>query len=99
MRQSPPASATTLAQVTVVEAEGCHFCADASDALAAFATRYPLSITTIDARDPAGIELMQQHRAAMSPLVLVDGSFFSQGRLPRGRFQRLLEVRSAAVSR
>lgn len=89
-----------LAHLTVVEAEACHFCHDAREALDGLASRYPLDITSIDARDPLGIELMQEHRAAMNPLVLVDGAFFSQGRLPRGKLQRLLNERAtSAVAR
>ena len=91
------AGAASLVQVTMVEAEACHFCADAHETLDAFAARYPIALTSLDARDPVGIALMQEHRAAMSPLILIDGEFFSQGRLPRGKFQRLLEQRAAAV--
>jgi len=33
------------------------------------------------------------HRPAMNPLVLVDGAFFSSGRLPRKKLITLLERR------
>lgn len=97
MSQDSLSEAPSRIEVTVVEAEACHFCADAHEALSGFAARYPIALTTIDARGSRGMELMQEHRAAMSPLVLVDGEFFSQGRLPRGKFQQLLEKRTAAA--
>jgi hypothetical protein len=33
----------------------------------------------------------------MNPLILVDGDFFSSGRLPRKKLTRLLEARAAAA--
>lgn len=98
MSQPPSCAAAVLVQVTVVEAEACHFCADAREALGDFTARYPIALTIIDAHEALGIELMQTHRAAMSPLILVDGVFFSQGRLPRGKLQRLLDEHMAATT-
>ncbi len=86
-----------LAEITVVEAEACHFCHDARMALDELTADYPLRIRTLDMREPAGFQLMQEHRAALSPLILIDGAFFSQGRLPRGKIKQLLEARAAAV--
>lgn len=78
-------------RVTLVEAEACHFCRDALSVLEEFAARYPLDLLRLDVRDADGAALMQRHRAAMSPLITVNGAFFSQGRLPRGKFQQLLD--------
>jgi hypothetical protein len=36
---------------------------------------------------------MARHRAPMSPLVLLDGTFFSSGRLPRRKLEKLLKSR------
>ncbi len=91
-----------VASITLVTSPGCHFCADAEDALAQIAREYPLSVTHIDLRSPEGMELVQRHAAAMSPLVLVDGAFLSAGRLPRGKLRSRLSERQtqtqAAVS-
>ncbi|WP_121258982.1 glutaredoxin [Nocardioides ferulae] len=84
-------------QITVVESEACHFCADAHEALAALAVRYPMSVESVDVRDEAGRALMALHRAPMSPLVLVDGTYFSSGRLPRRKLEKLLSARNAAT--
>lgn len=90
---SPP----ELARITVVESEACHFCEHAHRALQDLATRYPLTVETIDVRSPTGQRLMRVHRASMSPLVLLDGEFFSHGRLPRRKLTKLLEQRHSTT--
>jgi glutaredoxin len=82
--------------ITVVESEACHFCADAQSVLSDMATRYPLAVETIDVHCDTGRELMARHRASMSPLVLLDGAYFSNGRLPRRKLTKTLEQRFAA---
>lgn len=81
------------ARITVVESEACHFCEDAHQALAELADTYPLVVDTVDVRSDAGQRLMQINRAAMSPLVLLDGEFFSHGRLPRRKLAKILGQR------
>ena len=83
--------------VTVVHAPACHLCDDAEVVLARLATRYPLVIDRIDIRTVAAQGLLRTHRPAMSPLVLIDGSYFSSGRLPRRKLARLLERRLAGA--
>jgi len=78
-------------RITVVESEACHFCEDAHRALAELAATYPLTVVTVDVRSEAGQRLMQAHRASMSPLVLVDGEFFSHGRLSRRKLAKVLD--------
>lgn len=79
--------------VTVVESEACHFCADAQHELTRLAATFPLTVDTVDMRSAAGRDLMTRHRAAMSPLVLLDGAFFSSGRLPRRKLAKVLDQR------
>ncbi len=81
--------------ITVVHAEGCHFCDDARAVLAGLGREYPLRVELVDAASPAGAELVRAHRAPMFPLVLVDGEFFSYGRLPVRKLRRLLEALTA----
>lgn len=85
--------ASEPARITVVESEGCHFCEDAHRALAELAATYPMTVEPVDVRSPVGQALMQAHRASMSPLVLVDGEFFSHGRLPRRKLAKILGLR------
>ena len=80
-------------RITVVESEACHFCEDAHRALEALAASYPLAVDTLDARSDAGRELIARHRAAMTPLVLIEDAFFSSGRLPRRKLEKLLRGR------
>jgi len=90
---STHAAPTEPARITVVESKACHFCDDAHRALSDLAARYPLVVETVDVRSETGRRLMRVHRASMSPLVLVDGDFFSHGRLPRRKLVKLLEQR------
>lgn len=89
---SPPHDPQPV-RVTVVESPACHYCADAHQVLEELANTYPLVVHTVDARSDAGQLLMAQHRAAMSPLVLLDGAFFSHGRLPRRKLTKVLTGR------
>ena len=85
-------------RITVVESEACHFCEDADRALEVLAASYPLAVDTLDARSDAGRELIARHRAAMTPLVLIEDAFFSSGRLPRGSRKRMSPRRWSAVT-
>jgi hypothetical protein len=85
--------------VTVVEGEACHFCAEAVEVLLGLGNDYPLVVRTVDIRGPEGGALMRRHGAAMTPLVLLDGKFFSHGRLPQRKLRRFLTDRyDAALS-
>ena len=77
-------------QVTEVSAPGCHFCDDARAALSEFAKSYPVQVQTVDADSADGQALLARYGVGMFPLVLVDGMFFSAGRLPRRKLSRLL---------
>lgn len=77
-----PLTATT--RITLVTAAGCHFCDDAHQVLAKLATDDPsIKVEQVDACSEDGRRLLGQHRAAMNPLVLINGTYFSAGRLPR----------------
>jgi len=49
----------------------------------------------VAADSPAGQALLHRHGTGMFPLVLVDGAFFSAGRLARRKLARLLAGRAA----
>lgn len=84
--------------VTVVHAPACHFCDDAQHALAELAAQFGFTVELVAADDPAGVALMATHGAPMYPLVLLDGEFFSFGRLPRKKLRKRLEDRAALVA-
>ena len=84
--------------VTVVEAPACHLCEDAKSSLAALAQSYPMTVNVVSITEVPGRTLMQTHRAPMSPLVLLDGAYFSSGRLPRRKLEKRLAKAQGGVS-
>ncbi|GGC07304.1 glutaredoxin [Cellulomonas carbonis] len=84
--------------VTVVQSPACHFCHDAEQALADLAREVPLSIRLVDVGTDEGRALVAEHRPAMNPLVLLDGDFFSSGRLPRRKLAKALAARTATTA-
>ena len=96
MDSTPPAPDTV--DITVVHSPACHFCDDARAVLAEFATEFPLTVDYLDCTEARGAALIREHRAGMYPLVLVDGGFFSAGRLPRKKLRAQLTARFAAVA-
>jgi hypothetical protein len=90
MDRRPSVTGTEPAWVTVVTAPACHFCDDAQVVLAELARAYPLEVGLVDAQSGDGQALLSRYGAGMFPLVLVDGTFFSAGRLPRHKLARLL---------
>ena len=88
---SPPAQAVGVPVViTLVQAPACHLCDDAKSALAVLAQSFPMTVHVVSIDSEPGRALMDQHRAPMSPLVLLDGQYFSSGRLPRRKLERRL---------
>ena len=86
----PPDQGGAPVTVTLVEAPACHFCEDAKTALDVLAQSFPMTVQVLSIGDPPGRSLMQAHRAPMSPLVLLDGQYFSSGRLPVRKLERRL---------
>lgn len=84
------AAASTVPKVTMVATAGCHFCEDAHAHLVDLAARGSLTLQVVGADSPVGGRLVATHRPAMFPLVLVSERYFSSGRLPRRKLQRLL---------
>jgi hypothetical protein len=85
--------------VTVVRAAACHLCEDAQDALSEAVQQWPIRIEVVDADSAPGMDLVARHCPASVPLILIDGQFFSQGRLPRAKLRALLGARWAVSSR
>ena len=84
-------------RVTVVPAPACHFCEDADHALAELAATFRFDLEHVPADTPEGRRLIAVHRPALTPLVLVDGDYFSAGRLPRKKLTKLLTARGARL--
>ncbi|PFG44872.1 hypothetical protein ATJ97_0294 [Georgenia soli] len=84
--------------VVVVTAPACHFCEDAERVLAQRVDTLGLEVRIVELESEEGIQLVAEHRPALSPLVLVDGAFFSSGRLPRRKLEKLVAARRTATS-
>lgn len=84
--------------VTLVHSPACHFCDDAEEALHELSAEYAIDVSVVYIDSPVGASLIAVHRPAMNPLVLVDGAFFSSGRLPRKKLIKLLESRGARLA-
>ena len=89
-RDGPP-----VARVVVVETGACHFCETARAVLAELRQEHALAVGFVDIDSIDGSALIREHRPAMYPLVLVDDEYFSAGRLPRRKLERLLRDRAA----
>ena len=90
-------TSTDPVRITVVTAGACHFCDDAQAGLAQLAQDYPLTVRLIAADSTDGQALLHAHGAGTFPLVLVEGAFFSAGRLPRRKLARMLSRRAPAA--
>lgn len=94
MADSRPLTGVSRRRVTVVHAPACHFCEDAQDALAEISRELradvDLDVELVEAAGPHGQRLLAEHGAGMFPLVLLDGAFFSSGRLPRRKLRAVL---------
>jgi len=90
---SPGTNLQRPPRITLVTAPGCHFCEDAHQTLTRLAADgAALELELVEATSPAGLALLAEHRPPMNPLVLVDGDYFSAGRLPRRKLQALLDT-------
>lgn len=86
---TPLTPAPGIVEVTLVTSLACHFCDDALERLGGLEHRGLLRLTTIPSDSPVGQVLIGQHRPRMFPLILLEGNYFHDGRLPRGKFARL----------
>lgn len=84
--------------VVVVSAPACHFCEDAERVLTERADQLGLEVRVVSIDTEEGARLVAEHRPALSPLVLVDGVFFSSGRLPRRKLEKAFFARRAAAA-
>jgi len=85
-------------KVTLVAAPACHFCDAAQTALSEMAGQFALDVVVIELESADGRALMARHRPAMNPLVLVDDTFFSAGRLPVKKLTALLQRTGRAMT-
>ena len=91
-----PAPSSTV-RITFVPSPACHFCEDADRTLAELASTFAFEVEHVPSETTEGRHLIAVHRPALAPLVLVDGDYFSSGRLPRKKLVQLLSARAARL--
>ena len=91
-----PQGACAPVVVTLVEAPACHLCDNAKSTLEVLAQSYPMTVHVLSIGSAQGGALMARHRAPMSPLVLLDGQYFSSGRLPQRKLEQRLKAAGSA---
>lgn len=82
--------------ITLVRSTACHLCDEAHETLSRRALDREFTYEVHPATSSVGQELLARHCPAMFPMVLVDGAYFSAGRLPVRKLDRLLAERGAA---
>lgn len=80
-------SARSVPAVTLVTSPACHLCDDAHQVLRPLADQGRIRLAIMRADSSEGAALLDRHRPGLFPLVLVDGAFFSAGRLPRRKLE------------
>ncbi len=83
-------------QVTLLTQAHCGLCEDAEDILGRLAREYPLTLTSVNLASAEGHHLALRYGIIFAPGVLLDGSFFSYGRLSERKLRRALAARLAA---
>jgi glutaredoxin len=80
-------------QITVLSQSSCGFCDHAKEVLSRVGADYSLRITEIDLAGEEGQRLAARAGVLFAPGVLVDGEFFSFGRISERRLRRILDQR------
>ncbi|PZR51688.1 glutaredoxin [Xylanimonas oleitrophica] len=83
----------------MVRTPACHFCHEAEETLGALFRARTINLVVVDADSDDGRDLIARHRPALAPLVLLDGEFFSSGRLPKHKLARALGAARLTVAR
>jgi thiol-disulfide isomerase/thioredoxin len=80
-------------QITLLSQSWCGLCDHAKEVLSRIGADYPLRITEIDLAGEEGQRLAARAGVLFAPGVLVDGEFFSFGRISERRLRRILDQR------
>lgn len=80
----------TTIQITLLTAEGCHYCARARQILERLRQEWPLAIEEVPMHSPEGANTATRDGIAFPPGVYLNGVLFGYGRLSEGRLRRRL---------
>ena len=76
--------------VTLLTAEGCHYCARARQVVALLARDWPLAVTEVPMDTPEGAAMALRDGIAFPPGIYLDGALVGYGRLSEGKLRRRL---------
>ena len=82
--------------VTLLTQTSCAFCDQAKETLARLSREQPFETEEISLETEKGRALGERHGVVFAPGVLVDGAFFSFGRLSERKLRRELQRSSGA---
>lgn len=77
-------------RITVLTAEGCHYCVHARDVLGRLAGLWPVEVEEISIHSPDGAQRALRDGIAFPPGVYVNGVLFGYGRLSEAKLRRRL---------
>jgi glutaredoxin len=81
--------------VTLLTQASCSFCEQAKETLAGLSQEHAFETEEISLDTEEGRALGERHGVVFAPGVLVDGEFFSFGRLSERKLRRTLQRRDA----
>jgi len=81
--------------VTLLTAEGCHYCEQAQDLLARLGKEWALAVEEIPLHSVEGSQRALRDGIVFPPGLYVDDSLFGYGRLSEAKLRRRLEEASA----
>lgn len=83
-----------MTAVTLLTQQACASCERAKAILEQVAADHALEVVEVDLRSPQGQDLGRRHGIVFAPGVLLDGDFFSYGRLSERKLRRELRRRA-----
>jgi hypothetical protein len=94
MQNNTPSQNSAAADIVLITAPDCHFCADGKAVLARLAAHYPLTVREIAWSSSEGQALVARHGILFPPGLLIDEAYVGFGRVSERKLRRLLERRS-----
>ncbi len=76
--------------VTLLTAEGCHYCAHARQLLERLAQEWPLVVEDVPLDTPEGAAMALRDAVVFPPGIYLNGALFGYGRLSEGKVRRRL---------
>ncbi|MCL4545428.1 MAG: thioredoxin family protein [Chloroflexi bacterium] len=76
--------------ITLLTAEGCHYCAHARKIVERLTQEWPLVVEEVPLYSPEGADRALRDGIAFPPGIYLNGALFGYGRLSEGKLRRRL---------